>query len=693
MNACAESCGRISATQEYIMTKHRGLIVACLVSVAAFVVISAQVPSPAPPAQTDADRFFDAIRGDDLAKVRSLLDGGADVNVVERRGGATPLMNAAAVGSLDVMRLLIDRKANVNAKSYAGATALMWAVADLAKVRLLVDRGADVNVASSTGRTALELAAMGGDSAAVVRLLLQHGANPRAVDAGNVTTVLAATIGNDTESIRLLVEAGGDVNAAVAGDDVGDFTGATPLMNAAEAGNVEAVRLLLSKGAKVNVVSGPPNAKVKNGTIAIGTLTPLLLASTYGPDALVRLLLAAGADVNVKDARGMTPLMLSVSADHGDPAVTKSLLTAGAKVDHQSLAGESAMDWAIKSGPTPRVVALKMAGGVATGASGVHALSAVARAPSVRAAVERGAALIQPATGKFFVNGGCASCHAQNITDIAVAEVRAAGLPVDEAAAAERDAGATAQFTSIATRLLERMDAPVIDIPLYTLAALAAAKHAPDRATDALLYNVAAQQAASGAWHRGGIARPPLSDGDTSMTALGVRALTTFAPPGRRTEMNERVRRALDVLRAVKPITAEDRAFRMLGLVWGGVRPGDLSGYVKEARVAQHPDGGWSQNATLDSDAYSTSIMLYAFIKSGVAASDPSVTRAVNYLLGSQHADGSWYVRSRAPKFQPYFDGGFPYEHDQWISSMATGWATAALASTLRAEASRQASR
>jgi len=39
-------------------------------------------------------------------------------------------------------------------------------------------------------------------------------------------------------------------------------------------------------------------------------------------------------------------------------------------------------------------------------------------------------------------------------------------------------------------------------------------------------------------------------------------------------------------------------------------------------------------------------------------------------------------VRSRSPKFQPYFEGGFPYGHDQWISSMATGWATAALAAS-----------
>jgi hypothetical protein len=50
-------------------------------------------------------------------------------------------------------------------------------------------------------------------------------------------------------------------------------------------------------------------------------------------------------------------------------------------------------------------------------------------------------------------------------------------------------------------------------------------------------------------------------------------------------------------------------------------------------------------------------------------------------------------VRSRALKFQPYFDGGFPYEHDQWISAMATGWATAALALGLETPVSETAAR
>ena len=135
----------------------------------AIIGISAQTPAPGA-----AEAFYPAIRSGDTAQVTALIQKGSDVNAKERRGGATPLMHAAAIGSLDTMRLLLDKGADVNAKNAAGATALLWAVTDLAKVRLLVDRGADVNVESSLGHTALELAAMSDGSAETVRLLRDY---------------------------------------------------------------------------------------------------------------------------------------------------------------------------------------------------------------------------------------------------------------------------------------------------------------------------------------------------------------------------------------------------------------------------------------------------------------------------------------------------------------------------------------
>jgi len=234
-------------------------------------------------------------------------------------------------------------------------------------------------------------------------------------------------------------------------------------------------------------------------------------------------------------------------------------------------------------------------------------------------------------------------------------------------------------FAATATRLYERFDGPSIDILLYTLAGFGANGLPDDRATDALVFNIATQQRRDGRWYGGGIPRPPIEDGDFTRTALAIRALTSYAPPGRIPEMQERVRRATVWLRGAKPFTAEDRAFRLLGLTWGSADAAVRRDAAKDMVALQQTDGGWSQRAELGTDAYATGLTIYALKESGSDVPAPVVERASQYLRSTQRADGSWYVRSRSAKFQPYFESGFPYEHDQWISSMATGWATAAL--------------
>jgi len=645
-----------------------GVVTVCFVS--AIVGISAQAPAPAA-----SDLFYAAIRSGDIAQLTALVQKGSDVNVKERRGSATPLMHAAALGSLDGMRLLLDKGADVNAKSAAGATALMWAATDLAKVRLLVERGADVNAASNLGHTALELAAMSDDSAEIVRLLLARGADPKVVDKVKMSALHAATMGNDIETIRQLVAAGVDVNAA------DTFTGSTPLINAAQNGNLEAVKLLLSKGANPNAVSAPPGPQgaVKNGLIQLGQFTPLFLASTFGPVDVVKTLLAAGAKVNVKDARGMTPLMISIATDHGDINIVKTLLAAGADLNAKSLAGETALDWAQKSGATPIVAELKKANATGTPMA-AHDIPA-ATPTAVKPSVTRGMELLERGTGTFFVNGACGACHAQNVTDFAAMSLRKHGVAMNDAAAAQRAAGAAAVFGSTAAGLLERVDGPAVDIQLYTLGEFAAAAYPPDRATDALVVNVSAQQRRDGNWHIGGLARPPIEDGDFSRTALGVRALKVYGLPGRAAEMNDRIRRAMTWLQSTTPRTTEDFSFRLMGLAWGGASADALRRAASDLAARQRADGGWSQRDEMTSDAYATGLAMYALRESGArTAPDSQMQKGAKYLLSTQRADGSWYVRSRSPKFQPYFEGGFPYGQDQWISSMATGWATAALA-------------
>src|SRR5213079_94651 len=81
------------------------------------------------------------------------------------------------------------------------------------------------------------------------------------------------------------------------------------------------------------------------------------------------------------------------------------------------------------------------------------------------------------------------------------------------------------------------------------------------------------------------------------------------------------------------------------------------------------------------SDAYATGEALVALRESGVVAtSDRAYRTGLAYLLRTQIDDGSWIVETRSVPIQAYFESGFPYGVNQWISAAATGWATTALA-------------
>ena len=76
-----------------------------------------------------------------------------------------------------------------------------------------------------------------------------------------------------------------------------------------------------------------------------------------------------------------------------------------------------------------------------------------------------------------------------------------------------------------------------------------------------------------------------------------------------------------------------------------------------------------------------TGLVLHSLWETGMLkVADRPYKDGVENLLNSQYPDGSWYVRSRAPKLQPYFQSGFPYDHDQWVSASATAFAVMALA-------------
>jgi ankyrin repeat protein len=618
------------------------------------------------------DKLYSAIRANDLRQMKALLDEGVSVNV-EGPDGITPLMAAAETGSLDAMKMLIDRHANVNAKNTFGSTALMLSVTDPKKVRLLLDHDAEVNVAARSGRTALIVASFANPSSEVARMLLAKGANAAVMDQRKVTPMNAATFGNDTATIRLLLDASADISTA------DTFIGLTPLINASGNRNLEAVKLLLAKGANVNAVSKTEDLpRIQTGIVQFGGWTPLLMAVPFGPTEIVKTLMDAGAKVNVQDYRGFSPLMLAAATDRANPETVQLLLARNADKQPKTREGETVSDWAAKYGDPSVIRALGVS---KTGEPTKEASNLPQTSPSAdaRTAVQRSVSLLERTTSQFFGKAGCFACHEQPAAAIAVGAASKKGIATDQKMTSERWNQLT---TALNVSQLEGA-APLggADNNLYLAEALVRSGYEPDRKTDVLAANLAAYQGGDGGWHLPGYARSPIQDNDFSRTAMAIRALKTYGTPGRAIETKERIERAKQWLLHANPVTTEDFVMRLEGVTAAGAPAADLRKLAEPLLARQRPDGGFAQRESFASDAYATGMSLWALANAGVVQPNQDAYRkGVKFLLTTQSSDGSWHVSSRATKFQIYFESGFPYSHDQWISTMGTGWATAALA-------------
>jgi ankyrin repeat protein len=108
----------------------------------------------------DDPPLIDALKRNDLAKAKGLIEQGADVNSRDKNGW-TPLMYAASYAkpATEILQLLLAKGADVNAGNKEGQTALMIAAArhEGDAVKALLAKGADANVKDSDGSTALIL--------------------------------------------------------------------------------------------------------------------------------------------------------------------------------------------------------------------------------------------------------------------------------------------------------------------------------------------------------------------------------------------------------------------------------------------------------------------------------------------------------------------------------------------------------
>lgn len=192
--------------------------------------------------------IFNAARGGDLAKLKSLLTGDPTLALTHVSCDMTPLLGAAAGGHADDATVLLDAKANVNAQNSFGQTPLHYAATGDFKdvAELLISHGADINAKDKNGRTPLYGAFENWHKDMAV-LLMAHGADPNIADANGKTPLHLAAGWIRTDQVELLLANKADVNAR-------DKAGDTPLYIAVSLGARDDIaQLLLSHGADASI--------------------------------------------------------------------------------------------------------------------------------------------------------------------------------------------------------------------------------------------------------------------------------------------------------------------------------------------------------------------------------------------------------------------------------------------------------
>jgi hypothetical protein len=475
---------------------------------------------------------------------------------------------------------------------------------------------------------------------------------------------MAAAEGGDGAVVRLLLAKGADAKA-------GNRAGWTALHAAALAGDRDGAEALLAQGADVNARD------------TLQGRTPLLWAAAGGRSDLVKLFLDRGGDANARESfKGTTALICAAASERGDVGLVNLLLEKGADPRAKDDHGDSAVDWARRRGGRKVMQVLEQKGTRGRPGDGPQGpLRRMGDDNTAAKAVGDALPLLQQSSETFFAKSGqgCVSCHHQSLPALAIQFLRERGCKVNEKKARQQAETTRRLLAGRRERLLQGAGvADQLDAG-YWLVALAAAGAARDDTTDALVHYLTLKQTKDGRW-RTTLFRPPANDSDFTATALAVRGLQLFGPPGRGEEIAGRVAKARDWLLSATPRTTEDRAFQLLGLKWAGARKEAIDKAAAGLLAEQGEDGGWSQLAGMPGDAYATGQVLVALQQAGaVSVAVPAYRRGTRFLLTTQLADGSWFVQSRSLPVQPFFESGFPHGRSQFISCAATSWAATAL--------------
>ena len=308
--------------------------------------------------------------------LQMIIDHGAQVNATNKMGH-TVLMLASAKGNIDGINVLLTAGADPSIEDANGNTWLHHSIIGECKrevLQMMIDCDAQVNTTNKMGHTALMLAS-GKANIDGINILLKAGADPGIEDANGNTWLHHSVIGCSIEVLETLIDYGVDLNAT-------NKKCHTALMMACDKGNIDGINVLMKAGADPNIVDADGynclhfvvlrgcsidvlqkitehgadvNAVNKNG------VTSLMMASEKGNVDFINVLLKDGADINIADADGDTCLHISV-LQGCSIEVLQTLIDHGVDVNAIDEKGDTALMLASEKGNVEFIYLLLKAG-------------------------------------------------------------------------------------------------------------------------------------------------------------------------------------------------------------------------------------------------------------------------------------------------------------------------------------------
>lgn len=267
-------------------------------------------------------KLLGTVKNNKIDEVRTLLDSGADVNTIDKKG-YTAIMYALENDNLDMIKIILKYKPDLGLVNAEGNMPLMIANSPEA-VNMLVEAGARIDKFNEKRNNPLLNAARKKDIK-TIEALLKNGAKTEIRNSRNQTPLLLAIMDKRVDAAKILIK-----HSFI---DNRDKEGNTALMYATDE---DIIIALLEQGTDM---------KMKNNKGVVIGEESFMLCIEMGYKKAIEKFIEKGKSVNFKDAYGDTPLLYAVKKNQVE--IAEMLLKAGANINIKDSSGKTAIQIAV----------------------------------------------------------------------------------------------------------------------------------------------------------------------------------------------------------------------------------------------------------------------------------------------------------------------------------------------------------